>query len=183
MAEVEQKKEEKQEEKKEEKQEQNKVSKTPRYVIRCKAKPMKNNSLKKLPTKQLLKKIVSYNNIYGYGIDIPDESSGFEPVDFSLRGIKNNFISALHACFMNHFPLQLRADDIWIIIAQGIASHIVQNAEKLRDKFVSFDGKKEITVVDNSLDINSKTNDWSNVLNQFEKGCRKLSNDTIVNII
>eukprot|EP01083_Nonionella_stella_P237531 833183_1 len=158
MAEVEQKKEEKQEEKKEEKQEQNKVSKTPRYLIECKPQPMYHDALKALSTEKLLQKIVPYNNIYGYGIDIPDESSGFEPVDFSLRGIKNNFISALHACFMNHFPLQLRADDIWIIIAQGIASHIVQNAEKLRDKFVSFDGKKEILVIDDSLNINSKKN-------------------------
>ena len=38
------------------------------------------------------------------------------------------------AAFMHHLPLQLRPDDLCMIIAQGIATstHIFKNAEKLR---------------------------------------------------
>ncbi len=68
-------------------------------------------------------------------------------------------------------------------IAQGIAQHITQNVEKLRQKFVDFDGKKEIIVEDNSLKIDSNKNDWSFVLKQFDEGCRKLTNNDIVDLM
>ena len=128
-------------------------------------------------------------NVFGHEFEIYDEDRGFTPRKLSnlewnkMATVKNHLIVALHAAFMHHLPFQLRPDDIWIIIAQGIATHITKNAEKLRKKFVDFDGKKEILVVDNSLTIGSDKNDWSNVLKQFDDGCRKLTNNNIVDLM
>eukprot|EP01083_Nonionella_stella_P205287 747691_1 len=152
----------------------------PRYVVNCSADVRKFEPMQSVAIESVLQNIAG-KHIYGYGIDM--DKSGFEAVRYSLRGIKNHFISALHASFMQHLPFQLRPDDIWIIIAQGIATHIELNAEKLRETFVAFDDKQEIIVRDDSLDINSSDNDWSSVLNQFEAGCRKLSNDKVVDLI
>eukprot|EP01083_Nonionella_stella_P141728 437248_1 len=151
----------------------------PRYVVNCSADVRNFKPLQSISIESVLRKIAR-KGIYGCGVDM-DKS--FKAVNYSLRGIKNHFISALHASFMDHLPFQLRPDDIWIIIAQGIATHIELNAEKLRKTFVDFDGKKEITVRDDKLDINSSDNDWTNVLDQFEAGCRKLSNDKVVDLI
>jgi hypothetical protein len=44
-------------------------------------------------------------------------------------------------------------------------------------------GKIEILVIDDSLDINSKNNDWTGVLQQFSAGCSKLTNSDVVELI
>eukprot|EP01084_Bolivina_argentea_P012505 23410_1 len=167
----------------EKKEDPQKQKESPRYVINCKAS--RHNRVRPFEALSKVKMLrgIAKSTIYGHGIDIDYTNTGFTPVDYSLRGIKNHFVSALHAAFMEHLPFQIRPDDIWIILAQGIAAHITKNAEKLREKFVDFDDKVEIVVRDDSLSIGKEDNDWSNVLNQFEAGCRKLSNDNVVDLI
>lgn len=58
----------------------------------------------------------------------------------------NKFICAVLKAYNYHLDLKLRADDLWIVIAQGIAEHIHKNADKLRKKFVDHDGKKKLVV-------------------------------------
>ena len=52
----------------------------------------------------------------------------------------------VHLAFYEHYPISFSPDDIWITIMQGFALHVKQNSEKLRDKFVNFEGKKELVV-------------------------------------
>ena len=157
------------------------TSPIPRYVIHCKAKALKPKFFESVPLFKQLKPRTE--TVFGYDFEIYDEDKGFEAKQFSFKGLRNYFILALHAAFMYHLPFQLRPDDIWIVIAQGIATHITENAEALRTKFVDFDGKKEIIVRDDSLNINSKNNDWSFVLNQFDEGIRNLTNNDISDLM
>lgn len=53
--------------------------------------------------------------------------------------------------FANHYPLCLRPDDIWLPIVHGVATHVQLNSEALRDKFVSFEGKRELKIVERDL--------------------------------
>jgi hypothetical protein len=55
-------------------------------------------------------------------------------------------IEAIHRAFADHRPLVLSPDDIWLTIQQGFAHHVNENAESLRDKFVSHKGKRELVV-------------------------------------
>eukprot|EP00463_Aulacantha_scolymantha_P001046 TRINITY_DN1729_c0_g1_i1.p2 TRINITY_DN1729_c0_g1~~TRINITY_DN1729_c0_g1_i1.p2 ORF type:complete len:83 (-),score=13.11 TRINITY_DN1729_c0_g1_i1:525-773(-) len=55
---------------------------------------------------------------------------------------QNLFVKSVHMAFFGHHPLILSPDIIWQTIAQGLANHVDQNAEELRSKFVSHEGKK-----------------------------------------
>lgn len=59
-------------------------------------------------------------------------------------GYSKSLSSIALTAFANHYPLSLRPDDIWLAIAYGFAKHVDTNAEALRSKFVSFEGKKKI---------------------------------------
>ena len=57
---------------------------------------------------------------------------------------------------------------IWLLIAQGVSRHIELNAEKLRKKFVSFDGKKNLVVRRDEFDKGDPKNDWEGVFEEFQ---------------
>lgn len=82
--------------------------------------------------------------------------------------IQNQFIAALHKSFSDHHPFVLNPDDIWLIILQGLSIHINKNSEHFRDKFVDFDGKKDIVVRHDGLVKGSQDNTWSLVFPVFE---------------
>lgn len=79
----------------------------------------------------------------------------------------NQFIEALNFAYDKHYPISLSPDMIWILIAQSLAKHINLNAEELRSKFVSHDGKKHIEVVRNYFIKGSSENDWSSAFDEF----------------
>jgi len=80
---------------------------------------------------------------------------------------QNLFAKAVHAAFFDHHPLILSPDIIWLTIAQGLAHHIDQNAEELRDQFVSHKGKKELIIQRPDFRKGSPDNDWENVFPEF----------------
>ena len=47
---------------------------------------------------------------------------------------------------MNHYPIRIKPDDIWLLIVQAFSHHVNTNSEQLRDMFVNFSGKKELIV-------------------------------------
>ena len=61
----------------------------------------------------------------------------------------------------------LSPDDIWAMVMQGFCQHMKLNHEKLRDKFVNFDGQKTLSVEINSFVKGSEKNDWPSVFHQF----------------
>src|SRR6476619_3914205 len=42
------------------------------------------------------------------------------------------FVAAVHAAFNDHRPLILSPDHFWLLISQGFAIHVRENAETLR---------------------------------------------------
>src|SRR5689334_11391555 len=54
---------------------------------------------------------------------------------------ENGLLSAVHMAYAAHYPLVLSPDAIWLAIAQGFAQHVNANAERLRGKFVRYEGK------------------------------------------
>ena len=77
------------------------------------------------------------------------------------------FIATLTHSYSVHIPLALTPDDIWIICLQGLAQHVNQNSEELREQFVDFDGKQEIIVYRDGFVMGSPDNDWEGVFDQF----------------
>ena len=54
------------------------------------------------------------------------------------------FLDAIAHAYMGHYPLALSAEHVWLKITQGIALHILDNAESLRSVFVNFEGQKTL---------------------------------------
>ena len=47
---------------------------------------------------------------------------------------------------INHFPIRLKPDDIWLLIIQAFSNHVNANSEELRHYFVNFEGKKTLNI-------------------------------------
>ena len=72
----------------------------------------------------------------------------------------HGFLTAIEEAYNYHYPLCFGPDHIWILIAQGVSKHVENNAEKLRSKFVEFEGKKELLVRDDSFKLGNPNNPW-----------------------
>jgi len=76
-------------------------------------------------------------------------------------------VAAAHRAFMDHRPLCLSPDMIWLMIIQGVANHINAHAEELRPRIVSHQGKVTIQVQRDDFVKGSPENPWSEVFNEF----------------
>jgi hypothetical protein len=78
----------------------------------------------------------------GYAVPLPEAPS--RPVEACARYhgrlvgrvAFHPFVAAVHHAFMDHRPLRLSPDAIWLLICQGVANHISASAEELRNRFV-----------------------------------------------
>ena len=59
---------------------------------------------------------------------------------------EHTIFEGFYQAYINHCPIVLSPDVFWTLIVQGFTRHVLVNAEKLRDKFVSFEDKKELWV-------------------------------------
>ena len=55
-------------------------------------------------------------------------------------------LNGFYTAHINHYPIRIKPDDIWLLIVQAFSSHVNANSEELRNYFVNFDGKKELIV-------------------------------------
>ena len=93
----------------------------------------------------------------------------------------NGFYSAAYQAYAEHRPLVISPDMIWLVIAQGFAHHVNQNAEALRHHFVKHSGKKVLEVkMDGKVALGDDGSDWEWVFGQFSDQIAKNTNAEIV---
>lgn len=93
---------------------------------------------------------------------------------------RENLNPLFHAVFLAytyHIPLIISPDHIWLAIMQGFANHIRENSEKLRDKFVNFQGKMDLSVLKPDFVYGSPNNDWDGVIEDFNDQIKKNVNE------
>ena len=83
-------------------------------------------------------------------------------VCFDRNACFEGFLTA----FDNHYSLVLSPDMIWLLISQGIATHINENAERLRNRLVDFDGQRVLRIV-TSRDLLENEEDWEWIIQAF----------------
>ncbi|MFP2964314.1 DUF4419 domain-containing protein [Myxococcus sp. 1LA] len=77
-------------------------------------------------------------------------------------------LCAVHLAFSQHRPLVLSPDILWITIAQGLAQHIIHNAEALRFDLVRHQGRKQLTVTRDATETDLSSDDfWPGVVEDF----------------
>ena len=152
--------------------------------------PVKNElSEKKQIDHKLLKnknKMIEYNNnnelkIYLY----PDNKPRYEFETESLEKLISNdtlahsldinkklayinskvpVLNGFYNAHESHLPIRIKPDDIWLLIVQAFSNHVNNNAEKLRKKFVNFEGQKDLIV---NYPISSIKDVDKNILEDF----------------
>lgn len=91
-----------------------------------------------------------------------------------LKGVRQHpFIEAVHQAFAKHYPLVLSPSAIWLLIAQGLASHINANSEALRPRIVGHSDKMELRVRRDDFRRGSQANDWPRVFDEFSTRIRE----------
>jgi hypothetical protein len=74
----------------------------------------------------------------------------------------------VYKAFYEHYPLKLGPDAIWLVIAQGFGKYVARNVERLRCKFVNFEGKKSLVIERGaSFCLGNPANDWATVFPEF----------------
>jgi len=86
----------------------------------------------------------------------------------------NPFFDAFFLAYYLHGELVLSPDDIWLQISSQLGKYIDENAEKLREKIVFHDGKKDLAVLYNItdqkfLDHRNENFRWDIILKGFSK--------------
>jgi hypothetical protein len=100
------------------------------------------------------------------------ESNGPEITQVSCNGFFDAFCKAYNL----HGDVKISPDDVWIVIMIYFKEYVNDNAEALRNKFVSHQGKKKLTVITQEKD-ESKWDEF------FEKIIIEIKNNTNGDIV
>jgi len=69
----------------------------------------------------------------------------------SLVNRGHPLIDAVGTAFSQHYPLTLSPDCIWLVIEQGFAHHVTENAESLHHRLVRHEGKVKLNACVSAL--------------------------------
>ncbi len=92
------------------------------------------------------------------------------------------FMEALYFSFAEHRNITISPDMIWLLICQGFAKHVDMNAEELRYKFVSHEGKVDIVITRNSF-TKGKQNPWENTFPEFCDSIENYVGEELTNLV
>jgi len=93
------------------------------------------------------------------------------------------FLRGVIAAYGGHRPLIISPDMIWLLINQGFARHITNNAEKFRKDFVDFEGKKTLEVWTTEIMIGNPKSNWESVFPQFSKQIKDFTGKELVDTL
>ncbi|MCU0393496.1 MAG: DUF4419 domain-containing protein, partial [Thermoflexibacter sp.] len=101
----------------------------------------------------------------------------------NIGTLHNHFAVGLQLAYAYHRPFVISPDMIWLLICQGFANHVKENAEQLRPKFVGFQGKKDLIVYEEvGVDITQEAT-WVNMLPKFRTEMQKYLGKTLHNTV
>ena len=96
------------------------------------------------------------------------------------------FIDALYISFATHRRISISPDMIWLMICQGFSTHVNQNTEKLRSKFVDFNDKKKLIVntdlIEGQFIKGSISSPWPSAFNLMADSISKYVKPNIYNL-
>ena len=87
---------------------------------------------------------------------------------------KKSLIAGLVLAYKNHYPITISPDMIWILILQGYSRFMEKYFELVREKYVHFEGKKNICI--NRLGIfpeEATKETWEGIINEIVEEIEK----------
>jgi len=95
----------------------------------------------------------------------------------------HSFFNGIYSAYMDHRPIVLSPDVIWLLIAQGFSQHVNANAEKLRHHFVNFDGKLTLIVETTSVTLEDPNSPWETIFPQFTQKIAEHTGEELINLL
>jgi hypothetical protein len=89
-------------------------------------------------------------------------------------------IDAVSTAFAQHRPLTLSPDCIWLVIEQGFAHHLAENAEALRHRLVRHEGKRELTAKFSEMSLAGFQGAISSFSTQIREASDPVLHETLV---
>jgi Domain of unknown function (DUF4419) len=93
------------------------------------------------------------------------------------------FLTGALIAYREHRPFVISPDIIWLLISQGFARHISNNAEEFRKDIVNFDNKKTLTVASNEIELGNPNSNWDAVFPQFTNQISEYTGKELTNIL
>lgn len=91
---------------------------------------------------------------------LPDSLAYFGP---------NPVLTGFLTAYKEHRPIVLSPDMVWLLINQGFARHIVNNAEVFRAELVGFEGKQTLRVGVSDINLGDPMANWEQVFPVFSQ--------------
>lgn len=83
------------------------------------------------------------------------------------------FVAVVDQAYQQHYAISLSPDMFWLLISQGFAKIVNNNAEQMREHFVKHEGKKDIKVRHNGLTKGSLESPWAETFPMFSEKIRE----------
>lgn len=93
---------------------------------------------------------------------------------------RHSFFFGIYNAYAHHRPIVLSPDSIWLVISQGFSYHVEFNAERLRHKFVDFDGKLSLIIRNNKLSLSNVQSPWEEIFPQFAQKISEVFGQNLV---
>jgi hypothetical protein len=93
------------------------------------------------------------------------------------------FLTGILTAYKEHRPFVLSPDIVWLLISQGFARHITNNAEEFRKEIVNFEKKKTLTVFSPAITIGYPNSDWEAVFPQFTNQISDYTGKELTNML
>ena len=84
------------------------------------------------------------------------------------NGGKKSLLNGLMLAYQNHYPITVSPDMLLILFLQGYSRFMEKYAEKFRNQYVNFEGKKSLTVVRKEITPKTATKEeWQGIIDEF----------------
>jgi len=125
-------------------------------------KPIRTESLEDSLARRFRRKILvlpeQQQPVINTSFDVLDSLKDRLPPGLDLSNFGSRYhplVDAVHVAFSGHRPLTLSPDSIWLVIAQGFGHHVAENAEVLRHRLVSHQGRRGLSAEVEDLSLAS----------------------------
>jgi len=134
----------------------------------------------------------SHNEVLEYLVDLTQKEDKKKPSNIVAKShlpdnIVNfryhSFFEGMYYAYMDHRPVVLSPDVIWLLISQGFAQHVNANAEKLRHHFVNFDGKLTLIVKTDKVTLDNPNSPWETIFPEFTEKIAEHTGKKLINLL
>lgn len=123
----------------------------------------------------------STKNIFK-SLDIDIEKTSQLPDSLVSFG-EHPFLTGILTAYKEHRPFVISPDIIWLLISQGFARHISNNAEALRKDIVNFENKKDLIIVTDHIQLGNRNSNWEALFPQFTEQISDYTGKELIDVL